>query len=229
MPKSIRQNMLAPLLPQIAADDFSQIDPMDDSTWGWKDHAWDIGRIALHVASASAAHFAAGFVAGEGALTAYGATTEIFLDDTRKRDAGWLIGTVAAAYGAGLGMARAHGLVTIREMSASLLSLVVAGMVFPLGGLLGGHSVLRIRGLIAPHVPESTDMAAAAARGTFAEGAERGAVLAAIVGYAACRWVLKKAASKSKIDTVPMDTSSEVCKARRNWSHGAGAGNKQAL
>ena len=214
----IRKSTSTSSLLKIAENEAS-ID-LDAPAYAWKDTARVASQVALRVVAASAAHFVAGFVAGEGALVAYGKVANAPFDTAQAQSAGCIAGCVAALYGATQGLGWAKGTTPLRDIGASLLAVTAAGLAFPMGGLLGGHlSAWGAQTFGAAHAA-APDAQAEAMRQSFAEGSERGAFLLAMAGYGACRWALNKAAPKDKEDLLPTRNfvkSSSMPPQTRTW------------
>ena len=220
MPGSIRRTTSAPSLPKII-EDVPLLEAAGETACSWQSKVKAASGVAWRVTGASAAHFAVGFVAGKGALTTFGMATNHRQSDAFLLNTGLVVGTFAATYGAILGAGCARGTCRARDIFGSLLSMVVAGAMFPAGAIVGGYLAARYTdhfdpqaaltpsGLapstLGPSVPTPLE-----AHPSFAMGAEKGAFLSAMAGYAACRWALGPAAPKDKDEGLPVTVPADA-------------------
>lgn len=152
--------------------------------------------------------------------------------------AGFAISTLAAGYGAMLGAGWARGTVSVRDLVTSLISIAVAGASFPVGALFGGSLATAYADFFASEdpltpgapgvVPPPTNVAPDApspreVHPSFGVGAEKGAVLSAMAGYALCRWALQSPTPKDKDESLPTRAACAAMTAHRPSPHGADA------
>ncbi len=169
----------------------------------WHRYARATGRATLRVVAASTAHFAVGFVAGQGALVTYGKATGSHVEAPHMHNAGLLAGCAAAVYGAIQGLGWTQGTVQLADIGASLLGVASAGLAFPLGGVLGGHAAAWTTHTLDVDQAKALEAQAGDIRESFNRGSERGALLLAMASYGACRWALKKRSPKRQEDLLP--------------------------